>query len=415
MNLATLIITIVLIFFIVELFLHILILRLSKRFDTILTKRDKYPLLDTEGLEKFFKTGYDPELGWVRKPNTSKTEDSFSGEKSYNINSTGSRVNPGHEKQKTKIITFGDSYTFCREVNDDETWQHYLAKILKCNVSNFGVGNYGLDQALLRFKKEVKNYKDAKHVIIGVVPETIQRNLTMWKHYSEPGNTFGFKPRFILKNNKLVLIPNPADVKEKFLELKKIIQIANKYDHFYEEFKKSLFTFPYTFSILKNPKRNVLLLTSSSIALFFEKVKINWRELSFISSGKIKDKLDTRVLKKESYYKDKNLSELTLAIIKEFNKTAKENKLNPVFMMMPQPDDLEFIKKNKKVYYEDFIKEIGKIMKCIDFGEVFLKLKEPLDIFPSKKYSKTYKVYGGHYSNLGNKLVAEEINKIIKK
>lgn len=220
----TLVITTLLTITLIEVFLHFLIRILKNRFDNLITKSDEVPRLDLKKLESFLEKGYDPELGWVRKPLTSKTEPSFSGEKSYHINSYGSRINPGNENRKTKILTLGDSYTFCREVNDDETWQYFLAKMAKTNVANFGVGNYGLDQAFLRFKREIKNFNEAKIVIIGVVPATLLRNLCLWKHYSEFGNTFAFKPRFILYKDNLKLIKNPAYKKEFFMILKKSFQ-----------------------------------------------------------------------------------------------------------------------------------------------------------------------------------------------
>ena len=257
-------------FLVIELSLHLLFLKLRKRYDLIITGKDKVPKLDRKKLESFFKHGYDSEIGWVRKPNTFKTEDSFSGEKTWHINENGSRENPGHEHLKTKVITFGDSFTFNREVDDDETWQYYLAKATRVNVANFGAGNYGLDQAFLRFGREINNYKNANLIVIGVVPDTIVRNLTVWKHYSEFGNTFGFKPRFILERGKLRLIENPAKNKDNFYDLKKIIPVVNKYDYFYKSFKENLFTFPYTFSILKSPRKKLFLLFAYGIRYFLE-------------------------------------------------------------------------------------------------------------------------------------------------
>ena len=75
---------------------------------------------------------------------------------------------------------------------------------------NFSVGNYGVDQSLLRLKREYAKNK-TKIVILAVVPETISRIQSMWKHYSEYGNTFGFKPRFVIVDDKLTLLKNPID------------------------------------------------------------------------------------------------------------------------------------------------------------------------------------------------------------
>ncbi len=48
------------------------------------------------------------------------------------------------------LIIFNNlSFVFSRQVEDDETWQHFLSRLSHSNVLNFGVGNYGFDQALL--------------------------------------------------------------------------------------------------------------------------------------------------------------------------------------------------------------------------------------------------------------------------
>ena len=50
-------------------------------------------------------------------------------EKTYfKINSSGSRGNRIYNKDKMSV--FGDSFAFCRYVNDNETWQYKLSKNL---------------------------------------------------------------------------------------------------------------------------------------------------------------------------------------------------------------------------------------------------------------------------------------------
>ena len=51
---------------------HFLVNKLREDFQWLITPKDEYPELSEEGLKKFFKHGYDSELGWVRKPNTYK-------------------------------------------------------------------------------------------------------------------------------------------------------------------------------------------------------------------------------------------------------------------------------------------------------------------------------------------------------
>ena len=98
---------------------------------------------------------------------------------------------------------------------------------------------------------------------MAVVPDTISRILSIWKHYSEYGNTFGFKPRFIIKNDSLVLIKNPIDDEKKYYNYTEYLEEIKKYDFFYEKkFKKDLIKIPYAISILKNFRRNLGIIQS---------------------------------------------------------------------------------------------------------------------------------------------------------
>ncbi|RZD41171.1 MAG: hypothetical protein CXT78_11480 [Thaumarchaeota archaeon] len=203
---------------ILEIFIQIWIKFVNKKFQWLIIAKDEKPKLSKIGLNKFFDHGYDSELGWVRKPNTSNTEKGKGGES----------INPEFENQKSTISCYGDSFTFCRQVNDNETWEHYLSKLEKTNVQNFGVGNYGIDQSILRMEREYpKNQSDI--VILSVVPDTICRIVSLWKHYYEYGNTFAFKPRFILKDDKIDLIKNIIDKKQKFDNYKKYLSSLQEF------------------------------------------------------------------------------------------------------------------------------------------------------------------------------------------
>jgi len=395
------------VFLIIELFLHILLIKLRSRFSNmIITGKDKLPAIDKNGLNKFLKIGYDPELGWVRKPNTSKTEKSFSGVSSYHINSYGSRRNPTHENLRIKVDTFGDSYTFGRHINDNETWQFWLAEFLKCNVTNFGVGNYGLDQAFLRFKRESGSLK-GNIVIMGIVPETIKRNLSVWKHYNEFGNTLGFKPRFKIERGKLKLVPNPIDNEAKFFEIKKHLCCINQEDFFYEEkFKNYLFTFPYALSILKSPKRKLSLLFFYSVACFLEIFHINWKKMKIIPKTRITRHISFNLQDKMKYYRSKALLDLTARIIKEFSQLAKSKGKKPIFIIMPEYDDIEYIKRTGHVFYKPLLNRLRRLIPALDLSKALLNEGDIEELYVNKEY-------GGHYNSKGNKIVAHSLYNFI--
>ena len=58
------------------------------------------------------------------------------------------------KNKKNRISVYGDSFAFCRYVNNDETWECFLEKFINEGVKNYGVGNYGLDQSFLKYLKK---------------------------------------------------------------------------------------------------------------------------------------------------------------------------------------------------------------------------------------------------------------------
>ena len=79
---------------------------------------------------------------------------------------------------------FGNSMTHGDEVKDDEAWLHLLSEQLGCNVQNFGIGGYGLDQAALRYEMGAP---PGKFVILGLFIEMLRRDLAAsWTFYRGP-------------------------------------------------------------------------------------------------------------------------------------------------------------------------------------------------------------------------------------
>lgn len=134
----------ILIILVVEKISQFLLVRLS------IVPITEFPPIDEKLLEKF--NSFDPELGWEPVPNSSKKKDVGHNNPdddsvdavTYSIDSFGSRMcNIDRERSSVRVASYGDSYCFCREVGDQETFQHYLSEELGIHVSNYGVGNYG--------------------------------------------------------------------------------------------------------------------------------------------------------------------------------------------------------------------------------------------------------------------------------
>lgn len=402
---------------ILEVLSYFLVAVLNKRFQWLITPKDEMPEIKKEYLDKFIKHGYDQELGWVRKPNTCKLEygryivverklekSTGIGETTYHINEKGARLDSVHEGLPQVISCYGDSFTFCRQVNDDETWEYCLSELTNTYVPNFGVGNYGIDQTLLRMKREYQKNR-TKIVIMGVVPSTIVRILSVWKHYHEFGNIFGFTPRFKMENGKLVLIKNIINSEEKFYHLNEYIEDLRKNDYFYEtKFRKEMIKFPYSISILANARRNIPLITLVCLSAIIEKLGIKAQKISDLPMDLI---MEINLKLRYRLFKDIEAIKLLNEIINEFIRYSKEQGFIPILLWLPQKDDVLFVK-NKGFYYADFIKEISKKLLTIDLTNNLIKVTNLNELY---SYDN---VYGGHFSKLGNKFIGKMVYDTLK-
>ena len=140
-----------------------------------------------------------PVLGWATP----------TAERRYSATAE-SRPNPAFPETESSCVSiYGDSFTKGSEVNDDEAWGNVLSGLLDCKVANFGIDGYGVDQAYLRFRL---NDRDKSPInVLGIYPYDILRNLNQYRPFLAGPNasTVALKPRFIIKDDELELIPIP--------------------------------------------------------------------------------------------------------------------------------------------------------------------------------------------------------------
>lgn len=390
------------IFVVIEVGLYFIVNIQRRSFPWIITSKDELPILDSKALQKFINYSFDPCLGWVRRPNSSGIENGQKGPITFHIDSLGSRVNSS-VKSPPYIAVFGDSYAFCRQVEDDETWEAQLSRQEGFGVLNFGVGNYGVDQALLRYEGMALP-DTVKVIVMGFVPETICRIQSYWKHYLEFGNTFAFKPRFILDpEDRLTLLENCIRNSEDFSVFHEKLPKIREADGFYKrKFRSLQFRFPYTFSFMRNPLKQSTLISAVAIRGIVR--------ILGISNSWVENIPFTLVMKnnlRDAYklYKDRKSIELLSAILQRFKKEAQRRGHIPLVVVMPQLLDLKLNKTNIAPY-RDYFSELTRQLAVIDLTEKFI------DIGFEKLYVNDQ--YGGHLSVYGNCLVAEEISTWLK-
>ena len=145
---------------------------------------------------------HSPLLGWGIKPD-GRWHDM------YQANVQGIRATKEYEPRpapgRVRIAAFGDSITHGDDVKNEDTWQVQMEKSdPSLEVVNFGVAGYGLDQALLRYLHEGISYHP-QVVFIGFMEENINRLVNVFRPFYYPGIPLA-KPRFILRNDELVLL-----------------------------------------------------------------------------------------------------------------------------------------------------------------------------------------------------------------
>ena len=155
------------------------IAKLSRIFKLILPDEIKeFPNFSKSHVQRF--QTWDKDLGWCNLPNNTKLDRSDRllkyqktpyGLAVINTDKKGSRQ-CFYPSGKSEISFYGDSYIMCRDVQDNETIPWYLGEIRKTRVANYGVGNYGLDQALLRLKRDYQ-YERSEIVILAAVSITM--------------------------------------------------------------------------------------------------------------------------------------------------------------------------------------------------------------------------------------------------
>jgi hypothetical protein len=380
-------------FLLIELIIFFLFKKIKKDFQWILDGNNIIPEFKKIKFKDFLIKKFSPVLGWDYKRN--RTYYDFNNKKKipFYINKSGYR---GKIIKNPNVAVYGDSYAICRQVVDEKTWENQVNIInKKIRIANYGVGNYGLDQAILKYRQSHLD-RSIKTVIMCVVPETISRIQCQWKHVIEHGNINAFKPRFeINDNDKLIIKKNLININTNLVLLKNIIIKNLSNERFYNErLKRKVFKFPFSISFLKNFKFNFLIFNT----YFF--YKINPKKNAYFLQKKLFEILyKNNIYFNHKLYNDYKSVLLLEKIIYFFRDVSVKKKHDPILVIIPQKYDLI---SDNKIFYQEFFKKIKKI-KVIDLTNYLLGKN---NIYIEDKY-------GGHLNSYGNYLVAKYLNKKI--
>jgi hypothetical protein len=123
---------------------------------------------------------FDEQLGYL--PNDSDVPDNIDGAISeYRYGPLGERRRINHSTDPCRLNTYGDSFTQCHQVSDGETWQEVLAAHLHEPVRNFGVGGFGVHQAVTRLRRVEAGPGKAPFVILNIYLDDHYRSIDAYR------------------------------------------------------------------------------------------------------------------------------------------------------------------------------------------------------------------------------------------
>lgn len=314
---------------------------------------------------------FDPALGWAYRPAFARGGDT--------INQQGLRSSREYssETDRPRIAAFGDSFVYCNEVANPDCWVAQLETQYGIDALNYGVGGYGLDQALLRYAREGAALSPDV-VLIGFTPDDLGRVVNRYRGFISPSEGPWFKPRFLLEGDRLVRMDSPAESAEEARSLLNSIpgiRAAGASDHWYRP------------TIYENP----LYRFSPTFRLAFHV----WHRVS--SRALNPDRLyDGGVFHPES-----EAFRLQLAIFSSFVDTVRAQGRQPVILFMPTAEDMGRIRNGDSSTYAPLVARLEQ-------GDVRVldpvrEMEESIDDIPALFAP------GGHYSPLGNATLARAV------
>lgn len=123
---------------------------------------------------------FDPELGYTLR--TSSFADGLEGCRTVQTYETGGwRRMIQFADRPCRIHTYGDSFTQGAQVSDGETWQEVLAAHLCEPIRNFGVGGFGVHQAIRRLRRHESSGSEASHLVLTLWGDDHIRSINAWR------------------------------------------------------------------------------------------------------------------------------------------------------------------------------------------------------------------------------------------
>lgn len=284
---------------------------------------------------------------------------------------------------------FGDSYVGGADVAEREGWVEQLSHLLGCRVTNYAVGNYGTDQAYLRFRRVHDNSPIA---ILGINPNNIEDDIDQYDAFlGANSDPLALKGRFFLNSSgHLQWLSLPRLDRDAFIALNREPEAMLPRSHFLPDTRDGpvRLSFPYTMTLMRaalNPRLHDVL-----------KRRAAWSAL----------------------YKADHPSgalQLIAAICEAFAELAKSRGQQPLIVMLPLAHSFREQANYDHFEYAPLVAALReKGIEVFDLGPAMigsLAGRSPCAFFgharPGTAWFTSPVPCGGHYSAAGNTAIAK--------
>ena len=316
----------------------------------------------------------DPVLGWRLRPGYDRD--------GTRINGQGLRAmrvySPRPRAGTLRVAAFGDSTVFGSEVRNNQSWTHFAqAAEPSIEVLNFGVPGFGTDQALIRYESE-GNALNSHVVIMGFTPVDMRRNVNVYRRFIHVEESPAAKPRFrISGDGSLAKIPPPVRSLDQWRTVLKEPAIVRNWgadDYFYEAI------------IYDNP-----LYDWSAIVRLVSSLWVRTKRLFLY---------DNRVQIGGEFNPNSEAFKIQVRILRRFVAHARANNHVPLLAMLPLRHDLE-------AHIAGEPTRVASLSRAVDHMLAVLDPTRELAAAAAKYGFRALFAPGGHYSELGNKVIGE--------
>ena len=334
---------------------------------------------------------HSPEFGWLLRDAFFRDGINASISVYHFAKPDGERIMSNYASKTCRINTYGNSFTQCHQVSDNETWQEVLAAHLQEPVKNFGIGGWSVYQAYLRMLKEEKR-TPAKYIIFNIYSDDHYRNLDAWRNIRVNKHERFIEPplpflKVDLKNRTISEHPNPTPRKEDFY---KLCNLDDTFELFKDDFVTRI-----RIAHNKSKERNE---------------NLDYREIHELTQTHgIETSLDSNATMSHvvsTYHRECALFS-TEKIIEKIEQFAAENNKEILYVLSYPAGYLAEAHGEKRRWDQSIIDYINsKKLPLVDLGQAHFNEFNQFSI-NLKDYLEKYFI--GHYNPLGNMFCAQAI------